>query len=740
MLFNTLKNLFLPPPPEPTKGMEESFVELLRQRDWRGAQKALDKSDNSISPAKRLVMRAELTYHQGDHAEAERFAHSALEQSPGLAEAHYVLSLLRYDAGLLTEALAQAHYARNRTPGNARILAQLGLCLIANKDYGAARDVLRQAVLLDPDNVPAINNLGIACHAMLDYGNALHYFQRALTLKPDYALALENLHSLFGIESYSTEYDSESNILRVHLQTTEAANMDSHKDQTLAELESEYDERPDDGQLALNISQRYLKNLQLEAARDVLHLALARHPDDVSLLYQAGRMANLLGQWNKSRANYERVLELDPNNVESLIGLAEVLRNLALFEEALHPVETAVSLREDANTLVQLAFAQVNACRYEDGLITCERVEALRPEYASFLATSQAVCHAYLGHFEEAFKYIEIADLHEKNNLGFSIFRGMIHLQHENYGQGWDDYRYRTFSDSKQMRLLPYPVWEGEPLVGKTILVLAEQGLGDQVMFASCLLDLLALRPREILVEANERVANTLARSFPTIRVFPSNQRSFGWIPPETIPDFYTPIADLPRHFRRSLEDFPLHTGYLRADPDRVVYWKARLDALDCRPKIGFTWKGGLQQTRRTVRSLSLEQLEYILGDDRACFVNLQYGEVQAEIADFARPRTLNIIDWPEAIADLDEFAALISALDLVITVCNTTVHYAGALHRPCWVMAPYIPEWRYGLKNEGMRWYPSVRMFRQPSLGDWNNVIERVQQSLNNCFDHSSA
>jgi hypothetical protein len=104
---------------------------------------------------------------------------------------------------------------------------------------------------------------------------------------------------------------------------------------------------------------------------------------------------------------------------------------------------------------------------------------------------------------------------------------------------------------------------------------------------------------------------------------------------------------------------------------------------------------------------------------------------VSAELEAFAHPRGLSILHFPEAIRDLDEFAALIGALDLVITVCNTTVHYTGALGRECWVMAPHIPEWRYGLTSPGMRWYPSVKMFRQQNPGDWQGVLGELESAI---------
>jgi tetratricopeptide (TPR) repeat protein len=721
-----------PPAEEGTaKDPRRRVLNLIKEGAYEQAEAALDAAVG-LTDAERKALLAQLRYHARQVNEARDLSLDALHSQPGLARAHHVLSLIHYDAGEIEEALSHAHYARMRTREDADIVAHLGLCLIAAKDYGEARTVLRHALLLEPDYVPALNNLGIAHHAMQEYGEALYYLQRALALKPDYAPAQENLRNLFGIDSFASHYDVESNSLRSELETGAASSGRMQADeQAIAELESAFDANPEDFETAVRLVELYLRTLRLDDARDVLQLALARHPESVPILNMAGRMTMMLGQYRKSRAHYERALALASQDIPALLGLGQALRLLDLHEEALVHFEQAAALQADAHTLTQLAFAQVNACRYEDCLATCDRVEALRPDYAPFLLPSRAVCYAYLGRFDEALCHVEQAERTERNNLSFAMFRGMIHLQHENYAEGWQYYRYRSFSETKHTRLLPYPRWQGEPLTGKTILVLAEQGLGDQVMFASCLPDLLALEPHQVVLEAHKRVAPTLARSFPTVRVYPSNQRDFSWLPRELTPDFYVPIADLARHFRPGKEHFPAHRGYLKADAGRVAHWRQRLDAVNALPKVGLSWRGGLQQTRRAVRSLTLDRLLPLLSDPRFQFVNLQYGPVQEELAGFCSTHGLSIIDWPEAIADLDEFAALISGLDLVITVCNTTVHYAGALNKPCWVMAPQVPEWRYGIAGETMRWYPSVRMFRQPAMNAWDAVLTDVRRAL---------
>ena len=194
--------------------------------------------------------------------------------------------------------------------------------------------------------------------------------------------------------------------------------------------------------------------------------------------------------------------------------------------------------------------------------------------------------------------------------------------------------------------------------------------------------------------------------------------------------DCYIPLGDLPLHFRRTLADFPHHEGFLVPDPTRVAHWMHRLQEAGSGPYIGYSWKGGTEITRTSLRSVSPLDFLPLTQCRSAHWVCLQYGDV-GQAVERARDAGFKMSYWPEAIEDLDEFAALVAALDLVITVCNTTVHYAGALGRPVWILAPAVPEWRYGATNRSLPWYPSSQVYRQAEAGSWATVFGSVSQDL---------
>jgi hypothetical protein len=303
-------------------------------------------------------------------------------------------------------------------------------------------------------------------------------------------------------------------------------------------------------------------------------------------------------------------------------------------------------------------------------------------------------------------------------------------LRHGKLAEGWSAYELRRRGEGfvGRYRKFPFPEWQGEPLGGKTILVYPEQGLGDEIMYGSCIPELVA-RARHVAIECDPKLGEIFARSFPHCTVTPrARTMANDWVNHlERRPDYQVPIGSLPLHFRSRAEDFPSHRGYLVADERKVAGWKSRLEALGPGPKIGLSWRGGLGHTGKVRRSLTLEQLRPLLGTMGAHFVSLQYTEVQAEVADLRTRHGIAVHHWQEAIDDYDQTAALICALDKVVTVCTAVVHLTGALGRPAIVMVPFGSDWRYGADGSQMLWYPSVQLVRQSAIGDWSTVLEAV-------------
>ncbi len=445
-----------------------------------------------------------------------------------------------------------------------------------------------------------------------------------------------------------------------------------------------------------------LAQRQGDPASAIVHLgnAIIRRADHADAHNLLGACLLSLGDAAGAAASFARAVEISPDNAHYHSNLGFVLlRDLGEVERGGGHLETALRLNP------------------EDAVIQCN--------YSSLLA--------YRGRIDEVVAWCDRLLLANPGLVEARLNRALALLKMERYAEAWPDYEARKLTRSNYLqRPYAFPEWRGEALAGKTLLVYGEQGLGDEIMFASCLPDVMKQAAR-CVIDCSPRLAALFRRSFPDAIVHGADQADAAaavWQPPLAV-DWQVAAGSLPGHFRRQREDFPRHAGYLRADPARVQYWRGKLQGAGGRLKVGITWRGGMVSTRRNLRSLELNALLPILQVPDIHFTSLQHDATAEELVLLTDGRDLRLEHWPEAVADLDETAALVSALDLVITVCSASVHLTGALGREAWVMAPAVAEWRYLAAGESMAWYPAVRMFRQQQEGDWSKVIATIAGEL---------
>lgn len=319
---------------------------------------------------------------------------------------------------------------------------------------------------------------------------------------------------------------------------------------------------------------------------------------------------------------------------------------------------------------------------------------------------------------------------------GLRFQRGLVRLAIGDFAGGWEDYEARWASERfvRESRGLVPPVLipdlavrpTAADLAGKRVLLIGEQAIGDQVMFASMLPDL-ARTAASVFCVCEGRLAGLFAGSFPDV-VFASPKEAV--VDSDQV-DVTLAMGSLGHAFRRSAADFPGAT-YLTAPPALQARWEARLGLRAGRLRVGLSWRGGAATTRREARSLSLAQMAPALDLAGCQFVSLQYGDVADELAQLNAGRAEPVLSFPAA--ETDDFAGLAglaSAMDLVVSVQNSLVHLCGALGTACLTLAPQPPEWRYMAEGPSMPWYRSVRILRQPAAGDWGPVIDAAAAEL---------
>jgi len=422
-----------------------------------------------------------------------------------------------------------------------------------------------------------------------------------------------------------------------------------------------------------------------------------------------------------------KYLDIQPNSGRALQGLGLVAlltgRNglaVAMFRQALNNPEVA----KHAFVWMQLGVALTNCQRNEEALKAHLKAHEMDPNEALHLSNAAAAV-MNSGRYEEVIKYARKAyalnrdDANVQWNLANGYLEKGIISRHV-----WELHEGRRFVTSGVCKQRHYPgnppMWDGDPT--KRLVIHGEQGLGDEIMFASCVNDVLNVLHKHPIIECAPRLERLFARSFPNAMVVGTHDLEGKDLPGGVDPEAYCPLGSLPMLFRPSVESFP-GTPYLRVDPDKVAAIRARLP--EGKLRVGVAWQGGGQNTRIDLRSILPEQWKPILAND-CDFVSLQYTKQAA--ADAAE---MGIHHWPEAEADdMDDVAALVASCDLVISVCTTAIHIAGALGVPCWVLVPSGHAWRYGGTGETMPWYRSVRLFRQ-KCANWDETIGKVADGL---------
>lgn len=504
----------------------------------------------------------------------------------------------------------------------------------------------------------------------------------------------------------------------------------------LSPLEQALAAQPEDADLNYQVGQQYLAEGDAEAALDHFHLALHFAPGAFHAC--GGRVAALrqLGRSAEEGDAYREFLRTNPDHPAAAYALARWHHARAEFEPAvalLRPMCARAPVNREACNLLGLILG-----REFGQLDEAERLLrlALQPEPAWPVALSNLGWTLMeKGDYAQGLIMVDAVLERNPDDHETRLARAYMNLKRGEFAAGWRDYEARQHSLFANCAQYGYPRWQGEPCSGKSLLVVAEQGFGDQIMFASCFEEAIR-RAGRCVIECDPRLAGLFQRSFPAAAIRPGLRAGAGSgsrAQTESI-DLQIPMGSLPGLFRNSWDAFPRHDGYLQAAPDRVAYWRSRLNALGPGPKIGLSWRGGVAATRRHLRCIELEQFLPLL-QVPATFVSLQYGDCADDLGRLRMEHGVSLTHWQDALVDYGETAALTCALDLVVSVCTAIIHLAGALGRPVWVLVPGIAEWRYLNCGERLPWYPSARLFRQTVPGIWTPAIQRVAEELSAGF-----
>ncbi len=462
----------------------------------------------------------------------------------------------------------------------------------------------------------------------------------------------------------------------------------------------------------------------LGAANSRFQRAVERDPRNHAAWINLGLVRLKTGGLDGALVALRRAIELHPSSSIAHTNLAMALRRKGDLTEAIAAARRATEVSpQHTRGWVALGTLLVDASDLAEASLAVNRAAALAPEEPNVLVM-QGLIASQLGQHESARaafrRILERQPDHAEALNGL----GQLELLLGEWAMAWDHYEGRRHIDATPVRRLPFPDWDGRADTEGSLLVHSEQGLGDIILFASCLADL-QLRCLSIVLEVPLRLERLFRRSFPNIRIVGHDidDATGDWLAPLGRFQWQAPIGSLPRWLRRSPADFGPAAPFLRADPAQIEQWRSRLQALPGR-RIGIAWRAGRTETGHASRTVTLHLLARALAASGASLVCLQYGEVDGELQACASETGITVFPGLSGLADLDELAALMQALDGVVTVTSTLAHLAGALGAPALVLVPHVPSWRYGATGKAMAWYGSVTLARQPAHGDWSEPL----------------
>ena len=556
-----------------------------------------------------------------------------------------------------------------------------------------------KTVTLDPNHAEAYSNLGVIRHAHGKIDDAIALYRRAIEIKPDHTSALGNL-----VVALTAKGDI---------------------DGALAASRQAVTAKPDDAEARLRLGDLLRRKDEPDGALASYRKATALKPSSAKAWFSLAFCLQTKGHLDAAIRDYRQAIAIDPQLVQAHANLGVALADSGLAEEGIAECRQAIALRPgNAQYHSNLGLALSKAGDLDAAFAQYRRAVEIDPNYAEG-NTNLALALLDKGMVREAISCNRKAIASKPDYAEAHFNLSLALLLSGDFSEGWKEYEWRWKGGVKELKLAKSarPQWQGEDLPGKTLLLQAEQGLGDVLQFARFAAVLAERGARIILAVPRELAA--LLRTVPgAATVVSAGDR----LPPY---DFYVPMMSVPAILGTTEATIPKNSSYLSADPERVAFWRARLRSDGF--KIGIVWQGRPDAKIDKGRSVPLQAFEAVAAVPGVRLISLQKNHGLDQLGSLPPGMCVETLgadfdSGPDAFVDT---AAVMENLDLVITSDTSVAHLAGALGRPVWIVLKHMPDWRWLLEREDSPWYPTARLFRQSKAGDWTEVFERVARDV---------
>jgi Flp pilus assembly protein TadD len=585
-----------------------------------------------------------------------------------------------YDLGRLLEAEQLCRLVLQKVPCQIDAMQLLGAILNLTGQYDEAVQLLREAIRQAPSYAHLYNNLGMSLHRLDKPDEAVMAFRKAIEIRPDFAKAHNNLAVVLMKQDRIDEAITACReAIRLRGDFKEAYNNLGLALKKKGELENAIASF----EKAVNLDPEYAEALSN------LGLALIAQPCP-----EPGRRDSL----KEAAANLQKAVSLVPNSAEFHNNLGVLFNRQGRFEEAVAASDKAITMQaEYVEAHNNLGTALIELGRFSEAKAAFERAIAINPE---------------------------CAEAHHN--------RSLVLLLTAQFEEGWKEYewRWRHKGFSTPLRPFPQQRWNGSVQEVEKLLVWGEQGIGDEVQFSGLIRHIVS-RGITVVIECDRRLVPLLRRSLSGTVVVERTDPPAPLLKDPSI-THQIPMASIPRVLGLSPNSMSFQSPFIIPDEEERNRFRSEYKGDGDLVLVGISWRSGNRQEGQK-RSIGLEHWGPILSAPRTRFVNLQYGEYSRELQAAHKLFGVRIFkdEKINPLRDLESFAAQVAAMDIVISVDNSTVHFAGALGVKVWTMLPTVPDWRWGLVGDKTRWYPTMRLFRQEERGKWEPVISNVAKEL---------
>ena len=689
-------------------------------------------SFTAVATAIDLLQEGLSLHRRGAVAEAAAHYSALLAAEPRHADAHYYLGLIACQQGRFAEGTERAHQALAVDPGHTRAYVLLGRALAALGHNEEALASFDRALALASDVAQVHGHRADTLSDLGRHGEAVEAYDRALVVAPDRADDWFNR----GVA---------------------LATLRRHRE-AVASFERANALRPGDAQIHLHRAKALLELRHHQAALDAVDAVLAIDPSLADAWLGRGNILHGLKRSHDALAAYERALTFKPDLAAAWSGRGNVLCEVEQFEAALSAYGRALAIEPTlsnawlgrGNVFFQRQQHNFETKQYDDAAAAYERALALQPDsvaawhgrgnvlreikrdddalaaYDKALALDPGFTDAWHGRGNalyamrrdaEALSCFDKAISLNKDFAQAYYGKSLVKLTLGDYEEGWKlyEWRWRSQLANSPKRDFGRPLWLGDRNIeNKTILIHAEQGLGDTIQFYRYL-RLFDPQTCRIVFEVPPALLSLLREQNQEMQIIARG---------DSLPDFdlQCPLMSLPLAFRTTLRTVPAEVRYLFASEEKREKWRARLGEKS-KARVGLAWSGNLHPD--PARSIPLGKLLPLLSEE------VEWHSLQKEVCEEDREHLVRTGRVVEHSADFSNTAALISEMDLVISIDTAAAHLAGALGKEVWIMLPYHADFRWLRDRHDCPWYPTAKLFRQTKNNEWGDVIDEVAEQL---------